>query len=96
MNRQDAYAIVSAVLEKYRALGFEDLRSRISSTVSEDILGPSGILYTVDVDIEWSDSQQRTLEIRARIDDQNSFRSAPLEERIRITNPTHAAPLPNA
>ena len=90
MNRQEAYTIVSAVLKRYADLGFQDLRSQVGTTASEDILGPSGIRYTVDVTIAWSDSRQSTLDVRARIDDQNTFLFASLEERIHVPNPAHA------
>ena len=85
MNRLEAYAIISAALERYRGLGFAALRQRIGERESEDVLGPAGVRYTVEISIAWSDSQHQAVAVHGRIDDQNSFRSVPLEEIIRVS-----------
>ncbi len=95
MNKQEAYSIVSGVLQRYWDLGFSELRSRAGMVDSEEILGPSGTRYTVDVTIGWSDSRQRSLCVRARIDDQNTFHSEPMEESLRVTNGEDDSTQPN-
>jgi hypothetical protein len=90
MNRQEAYSIVSAALERYRGLSFAELQTRVGTTASEETPSPSGKRYTIDVTVDWSDPQQGALVIRARIDDQSTFRFDPLEEKIRIPHPNRA------
>jgi hypothetical protein len=86
MDRPEAYSIISETLERYRALGFHTLSGRVGTKDSEDIVTPSGIRYTVDVSIAWSDSKHQVLVLLGRIDDQNTFRSTPLEERVYVSN----------
>ena len=85
MNRPEAYNIISAALERYRGLGFQALSEKVGIRASEDVLAPSGVRYTMDISVAWSDAQHRELIIRGRIDDQNSFRSSPLEEKICVS-----------
>jgi hypothetical protein len=85
MNRPEAYKIISAALERYHALGFQALSQKVGSRDTEDIVAPSGVRYTVDISVAWSDAQHRELVVRGRIDDQNSFRSIPLEEKICVS-----------
>lgn len=90
MNRQEAYSIVSTALERYRRFSFDELQSLVGTAASEETLAPSGNRYTIDITVDWSDPQQKALVVRARIDDQSTFRFAPLEERIRIPHPNRA------
>ena len=92
MNRQEAYIIVSRVLERCRDDGFHDLVSRVGTTASEEAVGPSSTHYTVDVSIAWAAGRRSTLEVHARIDDQNSFRFGVLEERIFLPDPDPVEP----
>ena len=87
MNRLEAYEIISKVLDQYRRVGFDALSSRIGTTTSEEILGPSGVKYTVDVAFAWSAPDRCDLLLRGRIDDLDTFHFDPLEEKIRIKNP---------
>ena len=91
MNRQEAYSIITAVLERYRGLGFNELRARVGTTTSEEFPAPSSARYTIDVSVSWSDPRHRALLVAARIDDQNTFHFDPMEERIHIPNPNNAA-----
>ena len=86
MNRQEAYSIISAALERYRAIGFSTLRSKVGSKDSEDVVGASGVRYTLDISFVWSGSKRRSVTIHGRIDDQNSFQSVPLEESISVSD----------
>jgi len=87
MNRPEAYKIISATLERYRDLGFLSLSNKVGAKDTEDVLAPSGVRYTLVISIAWTDSQHRTLIIHGRIDDQNTFHSVPLEERIHVSDP---------
>jgi hypothetical protein len=84
MNRFEAYAIISAVLERYRSLGYSALCSKIGRRGNEEVIAPSGVRYTVDISVRWTDSARRSVTIHGRIDDQNTFHSVPLEERLVI------------
>jgi hypothetical protein len=84
MNRPEAYEIISAALERYRGRGFGALSQRVGTKDTEDVLAPSGVRYTLDVSIAWADPEHRAVVIHGRIDDQNTFHSVPLEERIRV------------
>jgi hypothetical protein len=86
MNRPEAYSIIAAALERYRGLGFPTLRSKVGSKDSEDVIGPSGVRYTLDISVGWSDAERRGVTIHGRIDDQNSFHSVPLEERVCVSD----------
>ena len=88
MNRPEAYKIISAVLERYRGLGFPALAGRIGAKDTEDVLAPSGIRYTLDISIAWADPEHRALIVHGRIDDQNTFHSVPLEERVLVAKDT--------
>jgi len=86
MNRPEAYKIISAALERYRCLGFHELSDRVGAKETEDVLGSSGVRYTLDVSIAWADPQHRAVVVHGRIDDQNTFRSVPLEESVHVSN----------
>ena len=68
MNRHEAYSIVCKVLEQFRELDIEEPRSRVGGRDSEEFVDSSGILYTADVAIEWTDSRE-SLIVRACIAD---------------------------
>jgi hypothetical protein len=85
MNRPEAYKIISAALEEYRCRGFVALSGRVGTKDTDEILAPSGVRYTLDVSIAWADAEHRAVVVHGRIDDQNTFRSVPLEERIRVS-----------
>ena len=89
MNRPEAYSILAGILEQHRISGFAALRDRAGTSASEDIVAPSGVCYTVTINVDWSDTDRRALVIRGRIDDQNTFRFDPLEESIKIANPQY-------
>ena len=84
MNRPEAYKIISSALEEYRDLGFVALSGRVGTKSTDEVLAPSGVRYTLEVSIAWADGEHRVVVIHGRIDDQNTFRSIPLEERIRL------------
>ena len=86
MNRPEAYKIIAAALERYRGLGFLALSGRVGSKDSDDILAPSGVRYTLDVSVAWTDSQHQSVVVQGRIDDQNTFHSVPLEERVYVSS----------
>ena len=86
MNRPEAYSIIAAALERYRGLGFAALRSKVDSKDSEDVIGPSGVRYTLDISVGWSDAKRQAVTVKGRIDDQNSFHSVPLEERVYVSD----------
>ena len=86
MNRSEAYKIIAAALERYRSFGFLALSGRVGAKETEDVLAPSGVRYTLDVSFDWTDSQHRSVVIQGRIDDQNTFHSVPLEEKIYVSN----------
>jgi hypothetical protein len=73
-----AYRIICQVLQKLRNSDFADLETKVSTSFTEEVSGPSGILYTVEVDIRCSNPIHRELIIHARIDDQNTFQFSPL------------------
>jgi hypothetical protein len=84
MNRHEAYGILATALERHRAMGFAALCSKIGCEEKEDVLGSSGVWYTLQISVDWSDSRRHGVTIRGLIDDQNSFRWSPLEERIAV------------
>ncbi|MBW8865175.1 MAG: hypothetical protein JF609_09695 [Verrucomicrobia bacterium] len=86
MNRPEAYKIIAAALEQYHGLGFIALSGRIGTKATEDVVAPSGVRYTLDVSFDWTDSQHRSVVVQGRIDDQNTFHSVPLEEKIYVSN----------
>lgn len=87
MNRQEAYSIVTTVLERYLAMDFDDVLSRIGTTASEEFLASSSVRYAIEVSVSWADSGHRAVLITARIDDQNAFHYELIEERICVRNP---------
>jgi hypothetical protein len=86
MNRQEAYKIISATLERYRGLGFRGLSGKVGAKNAEESIGESGVRYTLDISIVWADPQHHAVVIHGRIDDQNTFRSQPLEEKVYVSN----------
>jgi hypothetical protein len=86
MNRPEAFKIISAALEQYRSLGFVELSGRVGAKDTDEVRAPSGIRYTLDVSIAWADPEHRAVVVRGRIDDQNTFHSVPLEERVHVSN----------
>jgi hypothetical protein len=42
--------------------------------------------YTLDISVGWSDAECRAVTIHGRIDDQNSFHSVPLEEKVDVAD----------
>jgi len=87
MDRTKAYPMVVQILEKYRRLEFTDLVSMIGKTHSEEMFDSAGVRYVADITIFWSDSSHRDLVIHGRIDDHNTFRFSPLEEKVVVRNP---------
>jgi len=86
MNRPEAYGIISAALERYRAWGFLALSGRVGVKDTEDVVVTSGVRYTLEVFIAWEDQQHWAVIIHGPIDDQNAFHSVPLEERVHVSN----------
>lgn len=86
MDRHEAYTILTTALERYQSLGFTDLKSKIGTRSSEEVIGPSGVRYTLEMSFAWADVGRRAVTVSGRIDDQNTFRSVPLEERIRVSD----------
>lgn len=84
MNRPEA-KIVSATLERYRALGFAALSGRVGTKDTEDVVADSGVRYTLNVSIAWADSEHRAVVVHGRVDDLNTFHSVPLEERVHVS-----------
>jgi hypothetical protein len=87
VDKVAAYRIICQVLEKWRNSDFADLETKAGTSFTEEISGASGVLYSVEVDVRWSNPTHRDLIIHARIDDQNTFQFSPLEEEVSVPNP---------
>ena len=81
MNEKEAASLLRAHLDQYRRRSHADLSSHLGNQGCDEVTGPSGARYQIEVDIVWDDIPGRDLRVIASIDDGRGWRSiSPLTE----------------
>jgi hypothetical protein len=69
MNKDEARGVLAAHLEQYRRRTYGDLSRTLGNQGCDEVIGPSGAEYQVEVDILWDNKPGGLLRILGSIDD---------------------------
>jgi hypothetical protein len=71
VNKREAREIQAARIEELRRLSYQELVERLVDTgpLIEEIVGPSGTTYQLEIQGLWEDKRSSTLRVLVSIDD---------------------------
>ena len=69
MDRQEALALLTTELDKYRGLTYDQLVERVGDEDFPDVVGPSGVQYQLEIQVVWDDQPGGTVRVLGSIDD---------------------------
>ena len=74
MNEEEAASLLRAHLEQYRRRSHADLSSHLGNQGCDEVTGPSGARYQIEVDILWDSRPGGDLRVLGGIDDGTFWR----------------------
>jgi len=80
MDNNEARAILTQYLSRYRNRSYADLVGMIGELDVAETAGPSGAKYQIEVEVHWDDKAQHNVRVLAGIDDGGWRAWAPLTE----------------
>jgi hypothetical protein len=85
VNRADAYAALSAELERCRALPQSDLVALVDAAPVATIVPVDGELLSVEVTVRWIDPRRTSLRVEAIARGSSHWKLERLEEAITLS-----------
>jgi hypothetical protein len=80
MNKIEARELLQSKVTRLRALRYSDLLALLESPQVEQIVGPSGAVYQLEIEAVWDRSPGDNLRVLASIDDEGWRAWSPLAE----------------
>ena len=87
MNRNDAYAILTAELESWRRLGYAALVKRVGEPTTTKSIPSGQEEISVRVQVCWADAANGAVRVEATADGPTAFRLERLQESITVSQP---------
>lgn len=84
MDRDEARAILEDVVSELRARSYDELRGLIGDPRTQELAGPGGATYQVEVQVFWDDKAERDLRVLGSIDDGGLSAFKPLTDDFII------------
>jgi hypothetical protein len=69
VDKNEAREILAGVISELRTRSREDLRALLGSPYTQEIAGPSGTTYQIEVQAFWDDKSELNLRVLGSIDD---------------------------
>lgn len=82
MDRTEAYKIAQDELVRVEQEGFESALSNLGASLQEDISGPSGDLYNVELIFQEHNDRKRRVKVTCSVTSKNWFRHEQLSESV--------------
>ena len=82
MNQAEAKLLVSRELNAFAARSYGELAARIGHPEVKSLVGQSGVVYQIELDVFWDSKPAETLRIVGSIDDSGWRAFLPLTESL--------------
>ena len=83
MDRKEATALLSAKLDEYRQLTYDQLAARVGEV--PEVVGPSGVRYQMEIQFVWDDKSGGNVRVLGSIDDGGWRAFLPLCDSLLVT-----------
>jgi hypothetical protein len=87
LNRDKAYSVLAQELERFRRLPREDLIQCISGPTIEQTKWDGAEPLTIEIRVEWADTMEGAIRIRATSNGPSWWRLERLEETVLVHPP---------
>ena len=85
MDSTEARDLLGKQIDHLRRLSYAELRARVEQSETNEISGPSGTTYQLQVQVFWDGRKDENLRVIANIDDGGWRAFAPLGESFIMT-----------
>lgn len=85
MNQDEAEHVIAERLDRWKGAPYTQLVALISHPEVDEAVGPSGIVYQVDVQAVWDDRSEGNVRVICSVDDGGWRAFAPLSDGFVIS-----------
>ena len=69
MDREEAFCLLDAHLDRYRKLSYAELAAKIGDEKFPKVVGPSGAAYQIEIQVCWDHKPNGDIRVLGAIDD---------------------------